>query len=355
MTRSGHGFEREYLHIAVYTVSDHNAAQYSAHKHLHTMPENERIHCRIPEIYAGQRLDQALAELLPDFSRSRLQHWIKTGCIRLDGQPARPRDRVLGGETVQGEWRREIETIDQAQPIALDIRFADADLIVLNKPAGLVVHPAAGNPTGTLVNALLHYDPTLAELPRAGLVHRLDKDTSGLLVVARSLQAHTALVQQLQARTLGREYRAIVNGVMVAGGTVDAPIGRHPTDRKRMAVVAGGKPAVTHYRVRQRFRAHTDVQVALETGRTHQIRVHLAHLHNPLVGDPVYGGRARLAAVSPICRGILQAFKRQALHAARLSVQHPRSGERLSWEAELPADMQTLLRALQEDSEIRDD
>ena len=298
------------------------------------------------------RLDQALAELLPAYSRSRLQQWLKTGQLRVDGQICRPRDPVAGGETVSGELALEPQTVAVAQDIPLDIRYQDADLLVLNKPAGLVAHPAAGNRDGTLVNALLHYCPELATLPRAGLVHRLDKDTTGLLVVARSLRAHTALVDQLQARRIERDYLAVVNGVPVAGGRVEAPVGRHPVDRQRMAVTPGGKPAVTHYRVLRRFRAHALLRVKLETGRTHQIRVHMAHIRLPLLGDPVYGGRPRLPpGASPCCIEVIQNFRRQALHAERLALIHPVSGERLEWRAEIPADLAELLAALSDDLE----
>ena len=298
------------------------------------------------------RLDQALSALLPAYSRSRLQQWLKAGQLRVDGEICRPRDPVAGGETVSGELALEPQTVAVAQDIPLDIRYQDADLLVLNKPAGLVAHPAAGNRDGTLVNALLHYCPELATLPRAGLVHRLDKDTTGLLVVARSLRAHTALVDQLQARRIERDYLAVVNGVPVAGGTVEAPIGRHPVDRQRMAVTPGGKPAVTHYRVLRRFRAHALLRVKLETGRTHQIRVHMAHIRLPLLGDSVYGGRPRLPpGASPRCIEVIQNFRRQALHAERLALIHPISGERLEWRAEIPADLAELLAALSDDLE----
>ena len=298
------------------------------------------------------RLDQALSALLPAYSRSRLQLWLKAGQLRVDGQARRPRDPVAGGETVSGELALEMETVAVALDFPLDLRYQDADLLVLNKPAGLVAHPAAGNRDGTLVNALLHHCPELAALPRAGLVHRLDKDTTGLLVIARSLRAHTALVEQLQARRIERDYLAVVNGVPVAGGTVEAPIGRHPVDRQRMAVTSGGKPAITHYRVLRRFRAHALLRVKLETGRTHQIRVHMAHIHLPLLGDPVYGGRPRLPpGASPRCIEVIQNFRRQALHAERLALIHPVSGERLEWRAEIPADLAELLAALSDDLE----
>ncbi|MBL8250312.1 MAG: 23S rRNA pseudouridine(1911/1915/1917) synthase RluD [Candidatus Competibacter sp.] len=318
------------------------------------MTSHERIDCRIPAECAGMRLDQALALTLPAYSRSRLQQWLKAGELRVDGRTVRPRDLASGGERVNGEPALEPETEAVAQDIPLDIRYRDDALLVLNKPAGLVAHPAAGNRDGTLVNALLHHAPELATLPRAGLVHRLDKDTTGLLVVARTLRAHNALVEQLQARRIEREYLAVVNGTPVAGGTVDAPIGRHPIDRQRMAVVAGGKPAVTHYRVLRRFRVQSLLRVKLETGRTHQIRVHMAHARLPLLGDPVYGGRTRLPPdATPRCIETIQRFRRQALHAERLALAHPVTGERLAWQAELPDDLTELLMALSEDGEIR--
>ncbi len=318
------------------------------------MPHTERIDCQIPAHCAGMRLDQALAQALPSYSRSRLQQWLKSGHLAVDGQPRRPRDPVSGGERVHGEWTLIPETAATAQDLPLTICYEDADVLVLNKPAGLVAHPAAGNRDGTLVNALLHHDPNLALLPRAGLVHRLDKDTTGLLVVARSLRAHTALIEQLQARRIERDYLAVVNHTPVAGGRVDAPIGRHPVDRQRMAVIAGGKPAVSHYRVLRRFRAHTLLGVKLETGRTHQIRVHMAHIRLPLLGDPVYGGRPRLPPyASAACIAAIQGFRRQALHAERLALTHPVTGEFLQWQAPLPADLAALLAALAEDANER--
>ncbi|HED52513.1 MAG TPA: 23S rRNA pseudouridine(1911/1915/1917) synthase RluD [Gammaproteobacteria bacterium] len=298
----------------------------------------------IPEQAAGRRLDQVLAELFPQYSRSRLQQWTKQGKVLMDGKSAAVRQRVLGGETVEVRAELQEEGVVEPQPIALDIVYQDEQVLVINKPAGLVVHPAVGNRSGTLQNGLLYLYPDLATVPRAGIVHRLDKDTSGLMVVARTLVAHTSLVGQLQAHSVSREYLALVHTVLTAGGTVDAPIGRHPKDRLRMAVVESGRPAISHYRVLERFAAHTLVQVRLETGRTHQIRVHMAHIHCPLVGDPVYGGRPRIPrGASEQLREALHGFRRQALHARRLAFLHPGSGETVSWEAEPPEDFSTLL------------
>jgi 23S rRNA pseudouridine1911/1915/1917 synthase len=308
----------------------------------------------IPQTMAGKRLDQALAELFPQHSRSRLQEWIRSGQVELDARRPKPKDKVHGGEQVQITPTFEEETPWLPQSIDLPIVYEDEALLVIDKPAGLVVHPAPGNPDRTLVNALLHHDPKLSRLPRAGIVHRLDKNTTGLLVIARTPEAHTALVAQLQAREIAREYLALVTGVMVAGGTVDARLGRHPVERKRVAVYERGRTAITHYRVAQRFRAHTLIRVRLETGRTHQIRVHMAHIRHPIVGDPVYGGRLRIpAGLSGEAVNALRAFKRQALHAARLGLRHPQSGDMLAWEAPLPEDMAALLAVLQEDAHAR--
>jgi 23S rRNA pseudouridine1911/1915/1917 synthase len=315
------------------------------------MTQHIQLSARVPQTDAGRRFDQVLADLFPEFSRSRLQQWVKAGEVLLDGRAVAARYKVIGGETVQigAELRADNEV--GAEDIPLDIRFEDEHLLILNKPAGLVVHPAAGNPQGTLQNALLHYDASLASLPRAGIVHRLDKDTSGLMVVARTLAAHKSLVEQLQARSVHREYLALVQGEVTAGGSIDAPIGRHPRDRLRMAVVTSGKPAVTHYRVVERFPAHTLLSVRLETGRTHQIRVHMAYIHHPLVGDPLYGGRPRLPrAASERLRAALTGFRRQALHARRLELRHPCSGQLLGWEADIPSDFARLLTLLREES-----
>ncbi len=310
------------------------------------------LHAEVGPAEAGKRLDQALAGLFPGFSRSRLQDWVRQGRVRVEGAVRRPRDKVRIGERLVLTPEYADQVACRPQPIPLDIRFEDEHLLVVNKPAGLVVHPAAGNPDGTLQNALLHHDEFLIRLPRAGIVHRLDKDTSGLLVVARSPLAHKSLVEQLQARSVKREYLAVAQGVFTGGGTLDEPIGRHPRQRTRMAVVADGKPAVTHYRVLARYRGHSLLQVNLETGRTHQIRVHLAHIRHPLAGDPQYGGRLRLPkeAGEPL-RQALRAFKRQALHARRLALIHPASGAGMAWEMPPPADMQGLIEALRADSE----
>jgi 23S rRNA pseudouridine1911/1915/1917 synthase len=308
------------------------------------------IRLTIPPEQAGLRLDQALAALLPDYSRSRLKTWIESGEIRVDGRAWRPKDKVLGGESVELAASLPEDPRAEPQHIPLVLVHEDRHLFVVDKPAGLVVHPGAGNPDSTLQNALLALDPKLAMLPRAGIVHRLDKDTSGLLVVARTLPAHTALVRMLGEREVHREYEAICRGVMTGGGTVDAPIDRHPTDRVRMAVREGGREAVTHYRVVRRFRAHTHVRVQLETGRTHQIRVHLAHAGYPIVGDRVYGGRLLLPkGAGEALRNALREFPRQALHAARLAFEHPVTGKPLECHSPLPADMSALLEALADD------
>ena len=284
---------------------------------------------------AGQRVDQAAAELFDGFSRSRLQAWIKDGVLTVNGNKAKPKDKLTGNESLSLEVVIEPELEDQPQSIELDIVYEDEDLLVINKPTGLVVHPAAGHADGTLLNGLLHHDERLNSLPRAGIVHRLDRDTTGLMVVARSLEAHTSLVSQLQDKSLFRQYEAIAVGVMTGGGKVDAPMGRHPVDRKKQAVLKeGGKNAVTHYRVMDRYRAHTRIQVQLETGRTHQIRVHMAFRNYPLVGDPLYGGRLKFpAGASEELRQALRRFPRQALHARKLGLIHPASGEYCEFES----------------------
>lgn len=303
--------------------------------------------CLIPVELAGQRFDQALAHLFPEYSRTRLTRWIRDGHVWLDEHAARPRDLVLAGQRVRLMPADEVVAELAPEHLPMDIVFQDANLIIVNKPAKLVVHPGAGNRAGTLQNALLAYAPELVHVPRCGLVHRLDKDTSGLLVVARTIESHTRLVAQLAARKFEREYEAVVNGVMTGGGTVDAPIARHGVDRKRMSVRAGGRESVTHYRVLKRYRAHTHISVRLETGRTHQIRVHLTHIHHPLVGDPVYGRRLLIPSGATENLGeVLRSFKRQALHARRLGLEHPLTGKFMRWEAPLPDDMRRLVHAL---------
>jgi len=307
----------------------------------------------LPEAAAGLRLDQALARALPQYSRARLQGWIEAGAVLVEGRRLRAKNKVLGGERVEVAARLEADerVAPEAQPLA--VVHQDRALLVIDKPAGMVVHPGAGNSSRTLQNALLALDPKLALVPRAGLVHRLDKDTSGLLVVARTPEAHSRLVAALAEREIERIYLAICKGAMTGGGTIDAAIGRHRTQRTRMAVRSDGREAVTHYRIAKRYRAHTLVRVQLETGRTHQIRVHLAHIGYPIVGDPVYGGRGRSpAGSSTALTAALNAFPRQALHAARLALTHPMTGRALEWEAPLPDDMARLLLALDHDQRI---
>jgi 23S rRNA pseudouridine1911/1915/1917 synthase len=308
----------------------------------------------VPVTAAGRRFDQTVAEMFPDYSRSRLTAWIKDGKVLLDGARAAPRQLVRGGEKVELEAELENEVHALAEDIALDIRFEDDDLMVVDKPMGLVVHPGAGNPTGTMLNALLHHNPGLAELPRGGIVHRLDKDTAGLMVVAKTLAAHTRLVEMLSLHEVRRQYEAVVLGTMVAGGTVDQPIGRHQHDRLKQGVrdvIDGGKEAVTHYRVRERFRAHSLIQCNLETGRTHQIRVHMAHIGHPLVGDQLYGNGLRLPrGASQELIDALRGFRRQALHAEKLGFDHPITGEYLEFDSPRPADQDALIEALRADT-----
>lgn len=303
-----------------------------------------------PEL-AGKRLDQALAKLFGEYSRSRLQAWTKEGRVLVNGAQLRPRDKVALGDKVELQALLEDQVECRPQPIPLEIVFEDEQLLVINKPADMVVHPAAGNPDGTIQNGLLHHDASLVELPRAGIVHRLDKDTTGLMVVAKTQLAYTRLVAALAARDVKREYRALVVGRLNLGATIEQPIGRHPTQRTRMAVNPMGKPAITHYRVLEKFRAHTLLRVNLETGRTHQIRVHLAHMRHPIFGDPVYGGRLQVpAGADDGLKAVMRGFRRQALHAKRLGLEHPATGKPMQWEAPLPDDMAELLEALRLDT-----
>jgi 23S rRNA pseudouridine1911/1915/1917 synthase len=304
----------------------------------------------IPDDSAGQRLDQALARLFPEYSRSRLKAWLLDGSIKVDGDSPRPRDPVTGGEQVVLSVAPEKEVAAAPEPMNLDIVYEDDSLLVVNKQAGLVVHPGAGNPNGTLMNGLLHHAPRLEQLPRAGIIHRIDKDTTGLLLIAKNLPAHTVLVRELADRAISRIYFAVCNGVLTGGGTIDAPIGRHRVDRKRMCVRDDGRRAVTHYTVVERFAGHTLVRISLDTGRTHQIRVHFAHRRHALVGDPLYGGRLALpGGASETLALCLRNFKRQALHAAMLEFAHPVDGRPLCLEAPLPADFAELLAALRGD------
>jgi 23S rRNA pseudouridine1911/1915/1917 synthase len=315
--------------------------------------EFQVIDLTIPPELAGQRLDSALARLMPEHSRTRIKGWIEAGAVQVDRVARKPRDMVEAGSRVRVQMTLDQLAQPEVQPeaIALRLVYEDADVLVIDKPAGLVVHPGAGNPRHTLQNALLGLDPSLAALPRAGLIHRLDKDTSGLLVVARTPQAQTSLSRQLEARSMAREYVAVSVGVMTGGGTIDEPIGRHRGDRLRMAIRVSGRPAVTHYRVLERFRAHTYLSVKLETGRTHQIRLHLSHIKYPIVGDPVYGGRFGLPrGATPSLIEALRGFKRQALHAATLGFEHPRTGKLLTLQAQVPADFGQLLEVLRVDA-----
>jgi len=310
------------------------------------------IRLTVPEALHGKRLDAALATLLPDRSRSSLQRLVRDGRVRLDHRTPECSDKVAAGSRIEMELPEPTEVSWKAQPIPLEVIHEDEALLVINKPPGMVVHPGAGNPEGTLLNAVMHHAPSLEAVPRAGIVHRLDKDTSGLLVVAKTDAVRLRLVRELQARRVKREYLALVRGVVRAGGSIAAPIGRHPVHRTRMSVQRRGKEATSHYTVRAAYRSHTLLRVRLESGRTHQIRVHMAHIGHPVVGDPVYGGRggAGIKGQPPEAAELLRGFRRQALHAERLGLCHPETGESMEWTAPVPSDMRALVEALEADA-----
>ncbi len=309
-----------------------------------------RLSAAVPDALAGNRLDQVAAQLFPDYSRSRLQSWIKEGSLLVNNHSQRAKDRLNEGDLLEIDANMPSNDIWTAEDLPIEIVYEDDDLIVVNKAAGVVVHPAAGNREGTLLNGLLSRIPQLEELPRAGIIHRLDKDTTGLLIVAKTLIAHTRLVNMLQKREITREYQAIVQGVFTGGGRIDQPLGRHPVSRKKRAIVREGKEATTHYKIAKRFRCHTLLDIKLDTGRTHQIRVHMASIKSPIVGDPLYGGRLQLPrACHENLITQLRQFKRQALHAKRLAFLHPVSKEPLEFVSDLPDDMLQLLVALAED------
>jgi 23S rRNA pseudouridine1911/1915/1917 synthase len=315
-------------------------------------PNTIQLEASTEAAHFGLRLDQVLADLFPEYSRSKLKTWIQEGNVSVNGEVITvPRHKMQMDELVTVQAEMDVQVTSEAQDIALNIVYEDEHILVINKPADLVVHPGAGNPSGTVLNALLNHCPDIDKVPRAGIVHRLDKDTTGLMVVAKTIPAQTHLVDQLQRREMSREYEAIALGTMVAGGIVDAPIGRHATKRTHMAVREMGKPAVTHFRVIEKFRAYTHLRLKLETGRTHQIRVHMAHIKHPLLGDQVYGGRPRLPkGASEEFITALRGFQRQALHAAQLSLFHPETEEWMTWKAPLPQDMQDLLKAVKKDT-----
>ena len=315
-------------------------------------PNTIQLEASTEAAHFGLRLDQVLADLFPEYSRSKLKTWIQDGNVAVNGEVITvPRHKMQMDELVTVQAEMDVQVTSEAQDIALNIVYEDEHILVINKPADLVVHPGAGNPSGTVLNALLNHCPEIDKVPRAGIVHRLDKDTTGLMVVAKTIPAQTHLVDQLQRREMSREYEAVAIGTMVAGGIVDAPIGRHATKRTHMAVREMGKPAVTHFRVIEKFRAYTHLRLKLETGRTHQIRVHMAHIKHPLLGDQVYGGRPRLPkGASEEFIAALRGFQRQALHAAQLSLFHPETEEWMTWKAPLPQDMQDLLKAVKKDT-----
>ncbi|HHZ8726590.1 TPA: 23S rRNA pseudouridine(1911/1915/1917) synthase RluD [Proteus mirabilis] len=317
------------------------------------MSQQIRLNATVADSQLGQRLDQALAELFPDYSRSRIKEWILDNRVQVNDKIInKPKEKMLGGEKIEVDALIEEDVRWEPQNIPLNIVYEDDDILVINKPRDLVVHPGAGNPDGTVLNALLYRYPEIVNVPRAGIVHRLDKDTTGLMVVAKTVPAQTHLVEALQRREITREYEAVATGRMTAGGLVNEPISRHPTKRTHMAVHPMGKPAVTHYRVMEHFRAHTRLRLRLETGRTHQIRVHMAHIHHPLIGDQLYGGRPRpLKGASEEFRETLRRFDRQALHATMLRLYHPITGIEMEWHAPLPDDMVELIRVLKMDAE----
>ncbi|AIN64460.1 23S rRNA pseudouridine(1911/1915/1917) synthase RluD [Providencia stuartii] len=321
------------------------------------MAQQVQLNATVAESQLGQRLDQALAELFPDYSRSRIKEWILDDRVQVNGKVInKPKEKVLGGEQILVDALIEEDNRWEPQDIPLDVVYEDEDILVINKPRGLVVHPGAGNPDGTILNALLHRYPEIVDVPRAGIVHRLDKDTTGLMVVAKTVPAQTRLVESLQLREITREYEAVAVGRMTAGGMVEEPISRHPTKRTHMAVHPMGKPAITHYRVMEHFRAHTRLRLRLETGRTHQIRVHMAHINHPLIGDPLYGGRPRpLKGASDEFFEVMRKFDRQALHATMLRLYHPISGIQMEWHAPLPDDMVELIEALKADYQLHKD
>lgn len=309
------------------------------------------LSAQVPESLAGSRFDQIAAQLFPDYSRSRLQSWIKEGLLRVNNQQMRPRDMLVEGDQLAISTELEAQDDWQAEELVLDVVYEDEHMLVVNKAAGVVVHPAAGNRAGTLLNGLLHRYPQLEDVPRAGIVHRLDKDTTGLLMVAKNLVSHSKLVNLLQKREISREYKAVVRGTLTGGGTIDKPLGRHPINRKKRAIVEEGQEAVTHFKIAERFRTHTLVDVKLETGRTHQIRVHMASINCALLGDPMYGGRLQMPGAShENLINTLRNFRRQALHAEKLGLVHPITGDEMSWSAPLPEDMDLLLKALRQDT-----
>lgn len=318
--------------------------------------ETLHFNLTIPPTLAGNRLDIALTHLLPDYSRATIQRWIQQNEVTVNGSPARAKDKLQGNEQVVIQATPKKEPAWEAQSIALNVIAEDEAILVINKPAGMVVHPAPGHPNQTLLNAILHHAPGCQDLPRAGIIHRLDRDTSGLLVIAKTALALKSLSAQMRHRTITRLYQAVVTGTLISGGTIDQPVGRHPIQRKRMAITPTGRPAVSHYRIVEKFRSHTRLSVQLETGRTHQIRVHMAHIGHPLLGDPVYGGRLQLPKnPTPVLTTLLRTFRRQALHAEKLSLKHPTSGEIVNFEAPLPEDMLYLLRILREDTQAQPD